>query len=258
MLALVLIVAGQRLGWLQELRAGLTLVAAPFYFAADIPRRFSDWTDQTFASRARLIRDNESLRAEALLLKAKVQTLAALEAENLRLRELLNSSAILDETVLVAELISVNPDPARHQVVINKGSDDGVFPGQPVIDAEGLTGQVIEVGPSLSRVLLITDITHAIPVQVNRNGVRSIAEGTGRTDELELRHVPATMDIEVGDLLVSSGLGQRFPVGYPVGVVTQVTNDPGKEFAVVKARPSAQLNRSRYLLLVFTQQREVP
>ncbi len=196
--------------------------------------------------------ENKRLKSETLLLTAKVQKLAALEAENVRLRELLNSSALLDDSVLVAELIGVSPDPLRHQIIINKGVDDGLYVGQPVIDALGLMGQITEVGPVYSRALLITDSTHALPVQVNRNGVRSIAEGTGLLHELILRHVAATTDIQVGDLLVSSGLGQRFPVGYPVGVVTEVTVDPGQSFATVTATPSAALNRSRYVLLVFT------
>lgn len=243
---------------MQDVRASLSVIAAPFYYLADLPQRFGSWSDDAVLSRDQLQREIEKLRAESLLLQAKVQKLASLEAENVRLRELLNSSSLLDETVLVAELLGVNPDPLRHQLIINKGSEDGVFVGQPVIDAQGLIGQVTELGPTTSRVLMITDATHAIPVQVNRNGLRSIVEGNGRQDELELRHVAATMDIKVGDLLVSSGLGQRFPVGYPVGVVSEVTVDPGQEFAVVKARPSAQLNRSRHVLLVFTGQQELP
>jgi rod shape-determining protein MreC len=185
-------------------------------------------------------------------LEAQVQQMAALRAENLRLRALLNSSALLADDVLVAELIGISPDPARHLVVLNKGADDGVFEGQPLIDAQGLMGQVIELAASSSRVLLLTDATHAIPVQVNRNGVRAIAEGIGRLDRLVLRHVASNEDIEVGDLLVSSGLGGRFPVGYPVAVVTEVSRDPGQAFAEVSARPSSALNRSRHVLLVFT------
>ena len=165
---------------------------------------------------------------------------------------MLNSSALLQDDVLVAELIGVSPDPARHLVVLDKGEADGVFTGQPLIDANGLMGQVVEAAANSARVLLITDATHAIPVQVNRNGVRAIAEGVGRLDRLELRHVASTEDIEVGDLLVSSGLGGRFPEGYPVASVTEVIVDPGQPFARVIAEPKAALNRSRHVLLVFT------
>ena len=187
-----------------------------------------------------------------MILQGKVQKLVSLEAENVRLRELLNSSALVGDSVLVAELINVSPSPLHHQIVVNKGKSDGLYVGQPVIDSLGLMGQIIEVGPLSSRALLITDASHALPVQINRNGVRSIAEGVGLFHEMQLRHVAATTDIRVGDLLVSSGLGQRFPVGYPVAVVTEVTIDPGLSFATVKAAPKAALNRSRYVLLVFT------
>lgn len=251
--ALFLIFAGQRYDWFSRTESALSVVAAPFYWITDLPSRFSGWVDDTWRSRETLMQENEQLRAESLLLKAKVQKLAALEAENVRLRELLNSSTLLDDSVLVAELIGVSSDPRHHEIIINKGRDDGVYVGQPVIDAVGLMGQVIMVGPLHSRVLLITDATHALPVQINRNGVRSIAEGVGQYYELELQHVAATTDIKVGDLLVSSGLGQRFPAGYPVAVVSEVVIDPGQPFATVKAKPSAALTRSRHVLLVFTQ-----
>ena len=175
-------------------------------------------------------------------------------AENTRLRALLNSTALLRNDVLVAELIGVSPDPVRHQMILNKGAVDGVYIGQPLIDEEGLLGQVVDVSELSSRVLLITDATHAIPVQVNRNGVRAIAEGTGVLGSLEIHHVAATTDIEEGDLLVSSGLGGRFPVGYPVALVSKVVRDPGHAFATVEARPVAALDRSRHVLLVFTAQ----
>lgn len=254
-IALFLILAGQRFGWLNSLQSSLSVVATPFYALADIPGRVSNWGSDNFVSREKLLKDNRQLKAEALLLKAKVQKLAALEAENVRIRELLNSSALLDETVLVAELIGVSPDPLHHEIIINKGVKDQLFVGQPVLDANGLMGQVVKVGPAHSRVLLITDATHAIPVQVNRNGVRSIAEGVGVLHELTLRHVSATTDIKVGDLLVSSGLGGRFPAGYPVAEVIEVTVDPGQSFAIVRAKPSAQLDRSRHVLLVFNRER---
>ena len=173
-----------------------------------------------------------------------------LQAENVRLRGLLNSTAMLRDDVLVAELIGVSPDPVRHQLVLNKGRNDGVFVGQPLIDADGLMGQIVEVSAGTSRALLITDATHSIPVQVNRNGVRAIAEGTGSLGELEVRHVSANTDIETGDLLVTSGLGGRFPGGYPVAVVTAIERDPGRMFARVVARPNAALDRSQPLLVV--------
>lgn len=251
-LTLTLIFVGQRYQWLDDVESKLSVVATPFYWAADIPVRLLGWGSEVTRSRKSLLSENDQLQAETLLLQGKVQKLASLEAENVRLRELLNSSALVDDSVLVAELISVSPSPLHHQIVVNKGTSDGLYVGQPVIDSLGLMGQIIEVGPLSSRALLITDASHALPVQINRNGVRSIAEGVGLFHEMQLRHVAATTDIRVGDLLVSSGLGQRFPVGYPVAVVTEVTVDPGLSFATVKAAPKAALNRSRYVLLVFT------
>jgi rod shape-determining protein MreC len=152
---------------------------------------------------------------------------------------------------LIAELVGVSPDPARQIVILSKGSEDGVYLGQPVLDAEGLFGQVIDVSPNQSRVMLITDSTHAVPVQVNRNGVRAVADGTGLMDTLELSNLVVTTDIKVGDLLMSSGLGGGFPAGYPVATVVEVNPDPGQPFLVVKARPTARLDRSRQLLLVY-------
>jgi len=168
---------------------------------------------------------------------------------------LLNSSALVNEKVEVAELIGVDPNPFTHRILINKGERDGVFLGQPVLDARGLMGQVVELMPYTSRVLLLTDTTHSIPVQVNRNGLRAIASGTGNPERLELRHVADTADIKEGDLLVSSGMGQRFPAGYPVATVNEVIHDSGQPFAIVRAIPTAALNRSRYMLLVFSDRR---
>ncbi|MNH15206.1 Cell shape-determining protein MreC [compost metagenome] len=173
----------------------------------------------------------------------------------MRLRELLNSSALVNEKVEVAELIGVDPNPFTHRILINKGERDGVVLGQPVLDARGLMGQVVELMPYTARVLLLTDTTHSIPVQVNRNGLRAIASGTGNPERLELRHVADTADIKEGDLLVSSGMGQRFPAGYPVATVNEVIHDSGQPFAIVRAIPTAALNRSRYMLLVFSDRR---
>lgn len=177
--------------------------------------------------------------------------MAAIYAENVRLQQLMNSSETMQERVVVTQLIGVSPDPLAHVVVVDKGANHGIYVGQPLVDAEGLMGQVIEVGPVTSQVMLITDTSHALSVQVNRNGVRAIAEGVGDLYRLELRYVSNTMDIKEGDLLESSGLGGRFPKGYPVAVVEQVVHDPGQAFAQVFARPVAELNRSRHGLLVF-------
>lgn len=246
-----LITADLRYNRLESTRSLLATLGTPIYWVADLPLRLRDWADKYLHSPLALAEENERLQRQNLILQGRSQQMASLQAENVRLRALLNSTALLRDDVLVAELIGVSPDPVRHQLVINKGLDDGVFVGQPLIDADGLMGQIVEVSAISSRALLITDATHSIPVQVNRNGVRAIAEGTGSLGALEIRHVSATTDIELGDLLVTSGLGGRFPGGYPVAVVTEIERDPGRAFARVVAQPSAALDRSRHVLLVF-------
>lgn len=252
LVALALIFADLKLDNLNTTRSVLGGLVAPFYWLADIPVRVANWGEENMANRAELLEENRRLKAEALVLKGRAQKMAALSAGNARLRALLNSTALLQDDILVAELIGVSPDPQRHYVLLNKGSIDNVYVGQPLIDSEGLMGQVIEVSQSTSRVLLISDSSQALPVQINRNGVRAIAEGTGTLATLRLRHLAATTDVRVGDLLVTSGLGQRYPVGYPVAVVSEVQFDPGQAFARVSATPSAALNRSRHVLLVFS------
>lgn len=248
---MVLVVVGLYTDKLEPLREKLAQLVTPFYQITNVPTRVNDWRKDTFVSQSDLKAENEALKTELLIHQRKLQQLASLAAENVRLRQLLNASQMLQDTVLIAELIGVSPNPLSHKVIINRGTKDGAFKGQPVLDAFGLMGQVTEVSENASTVLLISDSTHAIPVQVNRNGVRAIAEGTGDLNSLSLRHVSANTDIRAGDLLVSSGLGDRFPVGYPVAEVLQVVRDPGKAFLTVIAKPMARLDRSRHLLLVF-------
>ncbi|RMQ43646.1 Rod shape-determining protein MreC [Pseudomonas cichorii] len=251
-LSVALMVVDARFTLLKPVRSQMSMVLMQAYWIVDLPQRMFQGVASQFGSRTELIAENEKLKTEALLLQGRLQKLAALTEQNVRLRELLNSSALVNEKVEVAELIGMDPNPFTHRIIINKGERDGVVLGQPVLDARGLMGQVVELMPYTSRVLLLTDTTHSIPVQVNRNGLRAIASGTGNPERLELRHVADTADIKEGDLLVSSGLGQRFPAGYPVATVKEVIHDSGQPFAIVRAIPTAALNRSRYLLLVFS------
>ena len=197
------------------------------------------------------------MKDRMLVLQRKSQKLASVTAELNRLRELLNASRVLDEGVVVAELVGASPDPDNQYIIINKGFQDGVYLGQAILDSDGLMGQVIEINEFSSRVLLISDSRHAVPVQVNRNGMRAIAYGVGSLSSLELGNVPDTADIQVGDLLVSSGLGGRFPQGYPVARVSSIEHDAGESFAHVRIAPEAKLNRSRLLLLVFKEAEDV-
>lgn len=253
-LSFVLIFLDHRFDFLDPVRFTLSIATTPIQYVANIPGEIINWSESSVRTRSELEEDNARLESEVLVLKRRVQKLASTVAENTRLKELMNATDTVDDEVLIAEIIGVDPDPYRHEAIVNKGSADKVFVGQAVLDAEGLMGQVIEVGPFSSRVLLISDISHGIPVHVNRNGVRAIAVGSGKLDQLDLIHVPDTADIVRGDLLVSSGLGGRFPKGYPVGVVTRVEHDPGRPFALVEAKPMANLDRSRHVLLVFSEE----
>ena len=189
-----------------------------------------------------------------IILQQKVQQLAVLEAENDRLRRLLDATARLDSTFITAEMVSVDPDPFSIQVIVNRGANDGVYIGQAVVDADGLFGLVVQVDSLTSRVALVADVNLAVPVYVNRNGMRSVVVGTGDLKGLEMEYVPDTADIQIGDMLVTSGLGNRFPAGYPVAEVVAIEHDPGEPFARIRARPLAQLDRSRSLLMVFQQE----
>ncbi len=250
LLAILLMVADLHWPRMKEGRAWLSLITTPLQWVVDIPARVADSLSGVVVNRASLVRENEALKSEAMILERKVQQMAALTAENIRLRELLDAGERLSPPTRLVELIGVNPDPFQHQVIINQGLEESVFLGQPVLDAGGVMGQVVNLSHYTSRVMLITDARSAVPVEVNRNGFRGIALGKGALGELEMEHIPDTADIQQGDLLVTSGLGGRFPRGYPVARVVEVVRDPGRPFKLIKAEPTARLDRSRYLLLV--------
>ena len=244
-------VADHRQHHLEAVRSIISVVVSPLYFVANLPQSFAGWISDTLVTRSSLQKDNARLRKENLTLQAKQQKLAALETENMRLRDLLDSSFKIGDRVLIAELVGVDLDPYRQQVLINKGSSSGIYLGQPVLDANAVMGQVIHVNRGNATVLLITDARHALPVRVNRNGLRTVALGTGRISELELPNLPNNADIKQGDLLVTSGLGGQFPPGYPVAEVTSVIREPGQPFATILAQTKAHLDRAREALLVW-------
>jgi len=186
-----------------------------------------------------------------LLIQTRLNKMSALEAENARLRQLLNAAPKLGEKVLVAELLRVNLDPYVHRIALNKGTRDGVYTGQPLADADGLVGQIESTSINNAFAMLISDPGHAIPVVVNRTGLRSVAYGVGMTHRLELRDITSSANISVGDLLVSSGLGGRFPVGFPVGIVESIDEAPGSSFRQAVVRPTASLDRNQEVLLVW-------
>lgn len=253
MAALSLIAIDTQTPWLRPLHSWVDNSAGSLYWLTSLPRRVSEWSTTTWLTRATATAENDQLRTEVLVYKGQLQRMADVTAENLRLRHLLNATQLLKDRVLVAELTGVSPNPLRHLVIINRGRQDQVFIGQPVLDGDGLMGQVIEVLDTYSKALLITDSSHALPVQIVRNGIRAIAEGTGDYTRLRLRHVSPAQDIQVGDLLVSSGLGGHFPAGYPVGQVLRIEPGAGQSFLEVTVTPAASMDRSRHLLLVFSQ-----
>lgn len=250
-LSLVLIVTDARFERLEAVRSNIATFLAPVLWLGNAPDRFGDWFAGVVTPREDLLSENEALKARLMVLERRALKYGALAAENSRLRELLNASEALDDRVVVAEVVGVSPDPFSHEVVINKGARDGVTAGQAILDANGLMGQVLYTAAFTSRVLLISDSSHAVPVEVLRNGLRAILLGNGDIDEMELVHVPDTADIREGDVLVSSGLGGRFPKGYPVAEVSSVTKEPGASFVTIHAEPMARLSRSKLVLVVF-------
>ena len=236
---------------LESIRSGLSVIVYPLQYLVDLPVSASSWVGENLSSRETLLEENNQYKTQQTLYKAQLQKLQSLKSENLRLRELLQSSKKVSEHILIGELMSVSLEPFTRQILINKGSKHEVYLGQPLVDAEGAMGQIIHVGPFSSSAMLITDANHAIPVQVDRNGLRAIAVGTGTTENLDIPYLPISADIKEGDLLTTSGLGGRFPTGYPVATVTQVIKDPTLSYAVITATPTAQLEKAREVLLVW-------
>lgn len=244
---------------LRGVRNQLTDKAAhPLFLLTGFPAQAWSWLDTALSDREALQERNRALEHENLILQRKVLQTASLMAENARLHELLNSTEMFEDAVLVAELLGVSPDPLKQDILLRRGSKHGVFEGQPVLDAYGLVGSVTEVSDETARVLLITDASNAVPIQVNRNGVRGIAEGSGRPDELYIRNLVPTTDIHEGDLIVSSGLGGRYPLGYPVGEVVRIEYDGADSFLRVVIRPTAHLDRSRQFLLLYRPEAKLP
>ncbi|MCF7988919.1 MAG: rod shape-determining protein MreC [Thiohalocapsa sp.] len=252
LLSLTLIFVDSRYRHLDFVRSTLSVAFYPIHYLAALPPRLARAVDGRLASEADLRERNSLLERENLELKSLMQTHQALQAENRRLRDLLGSSFKLRDRVMVAELLEVDLDPYRQQVLVDKGASSGIFVGQPVLDANAVMGQVIRTSPLTATVLLITDAAHSLPVQVNRNGLRTVASGSGLINRLTLLHLAKNADVRVGDLLVTSGLGGVFPPGYPVARITEVRDDPGSHFASVIAQPTARLDRSHEVLLVWT------
>ncbi|MFT4197281.1 MAG: rod shape-determining protein MreC [Pseudoxanthomonas sp.] len=249
-LAVELIVLDHRGGWLAQLRQQASQLVQPLWWLAGAPARLGMRLQDDAGTLASLTAENRRLRSELLVANARLTRLGNAVADNAQLRALLGAAGSHGLDVQLAPVLDVDLDPTRQRLVLDAGSADGVQVGQPVIDAGGLLGQIVEVGPSHSTALLLTDPDHAVPVMVQRNGVRLIAYGTGRADRLQLLNVPLNSDVKEGDVVVTSGLGGRFPAGFPVGTVADLHADDNRTFIVGELKPAAQLDRGRYVLLL--------
>src|SRR3984957_13635911 len=251
LLSLGLIIFDKRYDHLGEIRRFLSVVAYPVQIAVASPFQGWDWFRESVSSRETLRADKAKLEAELRLANFRLQRYEALEAESQRLRALRENTAGVANRFIIGNIMDLDIDAFRERVLVDKGARDGVFVGQAVLDAGGVFGQVARVGQLTSEVILVSDATHAIPVQINRNGLRTIAAGTGDMGRLKLPYLPTSADVVVGDLLVTSGLGGGFPAGYPVGRVAEVKRDPAQSLADVDVKPAAALDRSRELMFVW-------
>ena len=240
-----------RTTYVSNIRSGIAVLVYPLQYLVNFPANVSSWASDTFSTRTTLQEENATLKTQNHILTVQLQKLNFIEAENINLRNLLQSSKRMGDRILIAELLSVDMDPYKQQVILNRGAGDDIYPGQPIVDAKGVMGKLIHVNPFTSTALLITDPAHTLPVQVNRNGLRAVVKGTGSQTRLEIPHLPNNADIKVGDLLVTSGLGCVFPVGYPAARVVEININPSLPFAEVLAEPIAELDRSREVLLVW-------
>jgi rod shape-determining protein MreC len=251
-LSLGLIILDKRYNQLDRIRELLSVVAYPIEVAVASPFEGWSWFRESVTTRGTLREQNTQLTAELRAARLRLQRLDALQAENARLRQLRDNTVGVGPRFVVGDIVDVDLDAFRQRVLVDKGARNGLYAGQPVLDEKGVFGQVTRVGALTSEVIMLSDAAHAIPVQVNRNGLRTIAVGTGGPTQLKLPYLATSADIRQGDLLVTSGLGGHFPAGYPVGVVADVRRDPAQSLADVSVTPSANLERSRVLMFVWT------
>ncbi|HET7396647.1 MAG TPA: rod shape-determining protein MreC [Gammaproteobacteria bacterium] len=245
-------------GRLEHVHAALSALVYPVQVAVDAPYALAGWAREKLATHMMLVNENAALKQQELKQALQLQRLGSLEQENTRLRSLMGASKQVPGRVMVAEMLGVDLDPFRHRVIINKGTADGVFDGQTLLDAQGIVGQVIRTDPISSEVAFITDPSQAIQVEISRTGLRTLVVGTADVNTLSLPFLANNADVQVGDILVSSGLGGRYPKGYPVGVVRQVIRNPAESFATVTAQPSADLNHGHNVLLYFPVETPTP
>lgn len=251
LLAMILMIFDHRIEAFHRLRQDLSAIVLPIQELVNQPIQWVHWLGDGVTAQRRLLEENAQLKVHELLLKLKLQKLLALEHENAQLKELLQSASRVSGKVKAAQLLAVDLDPTIQQVIVDKGRHDGVYQGQPVLDANGVMGQIVDVGPLTSKILLLTDSRFAIPVKDQRNGFRAIAVGTGAAQQLALLHISDKNQVNVGDLFLTSGLGLHFPAGYPVGVVSSIKQISGERFLVVTLVPSAHFDQTQHVILVW-------
>lgn len=251
-LSLLLMTLDHRFSQLEKVRGNLALIFSPVQYVVDIPLSAFSWVSFSLRTHHDLLEDNIHLKRDLRVMRAQTLKYETLENENQRLRRLLDSTSKIKDRMLIGEILRVETNDLKRQIVINKGTRHETFIGQTVIDAYGVVGQVIHTSPFISTVMLITDPDHAIPVQVARNGIRSIAVGSQENHRLELPYLATTTDVKTGDLLISSGLGGRFPYGYPVARISHIVQHNDATFPHAYATPAAHLNRHREVLLVWS------
>jgi len=251
-LSIVMMTIDHHFNHLRKVRSTISVAMYPIEYLAGLPKQAYYWSTESFSARNKLLSDNAGLRAEHIRLELQLQKLATLEQENERLRKLLSSAKYFDKDVLlIAELLSVDLDPFRQRIVINKGTRDGIYEGQPLLGAKGIIGQIDKVGPFNSIAILLSDPNHALLGVIARSGQRSLIVGTGNIDKLELQYVAKTADIQIGDLVLSSGLDGLYPSDYPVAEVTSIQQAVGDAFKKVEAKPLVDLNKIREVLLIW-------
>ncbi len=249
-LSFILLINDQRNNYLSILRNSIAIAIYPLQSAVEIPSRLTDWFDLRIKSKEILIQENQNLLSQQKINSSILQRYESLEQENERLKQILNAASNLDNKVEITRIISVNVNPYRHTIVIDKGERDGVYEGQVLLDADGVIGQILHTNFLTSEAILISDSDHALPVEINRNGLRTIVLGNGSYTKLDVPYIPNNADIEIGDLLVTSGLGGKFPSGYPVAKVDFIESDLSEQFYKVSAKPIAYLNQVREVMLL--------
>ena len=248
--AITLMVIDASSSWLHLPRNLLSVAVSPIQNLASLPTKLGRALNSALSAEPDIKIAYENLRNEYFQLKSEALLLRTLQEENDALRSLLDASQRLQEKITLAELVNVSIDPYNHSILLGRGLRHGVYKGQAVIDDQGVIGQVTEVMPFRSSVVLVTDPGHAMPVQIQRTGLRTVVKGTGSVSQLRVPYLNQNSDIQQGDILISSGLGGRFPNGYPVAVITEVKTIKDAAFLQVYAEPIAKLDRSNNVLLL--------